>query len=81
MVVPYIIERPLPRPRATRSLSQRFQLLELPQTRQPPVHASRGRAGRPVIATARTAMGAWRSDPDPRRPTGCSTCGAALGET
>ena len=39
MVVPYIIETDTQAEELTRSLSQRFQLLELPQTGQPPVQA------------------------------------------
>lgn len=40
MVVPYIIETDTQAEELTRSLSQRFQLLELPQTGQPPVQVT-----------------------------------------
>ena len=39
MIVPYIIETDTQAEELTRSLSQRFELLELPQTGQPPVQA------------------------------------------
>ena len=39
MIVPYIIETDAQAEELTRSLSQRFELLELPQTGQPPVQA------------------------------------------